>query len=113
MFSVLLLISASALLLGSGGVHCGGSNGQLDYLPNSLVQDFLSHIQTGPEGSLENNAGRLFAAVDGNVADVSVSLHSFLLCVTPCSHTSGELPNSEGRRQWRRTDDSIPLPDTR
>lgn len=64
MFSIFTL--TVSVLFVSSSVHCGG-NGQLDYLPNSLVQDFLSHIQAG-ENSLENNAG-LFAGPDGNVAD--------------------------------------------
>lgn len=75
MFSVLLFTVTALLACGSISV----SSAQLDYLPNSLIQDFLSHIQSDQHtgDSLENGAinNGLFIA-DGNVADVRLSLLS-------------------------------------
>lgn len=82
MFSVFFFTVTTLLVAGNINVHCV-SSGQLDYLPNSLIQDFLSHIQSDQHtgDSLENGAinNGLFVA-DGNVADVRLFAYICILC---------------------------------
>lgn len=77
MFSVLLFTVTALLACGSISV----SSAQLDYLPNSLLQDFLGHITSDQHtgDSFENGAinNGLFIA-DGHVADVRLVFSNYI-----------------------------------